>query len=433
MALSTHAHYVERNVAEADRLPEEKHDIPTSLPVAINAAPDSALFNAQESTVIDWSQPVVVVIDGVYPRPDRDSGSLDAVNYMKIFHMLGYQVSFIADTEFHIASCYRGQLEAMGVHCVCPPAYSSVENFLSTQGKLIDICFLSRVWSGGRYFEAVRLNCPQAKVVFNTVDMHHMREERGARLKRDRRALNIAMGTRERELYLAQLADATIVVSHIEAQFIKETLPGALVFTVPPIRDCPGGRNPFRARAGIGFIGGFLHDPNVDAVRYFLDGIWPRIQDRLPGAKFHIIGSNMPKDIASRCDPGLIPVGYVPDLAPHLEKLRITVAPLRYGAGAKGKILSSLAHGVPCVASDVAAEGMGLTDGENILIGHTAESFATHVVELYQNEQRWMLLSDAGVALIARDYSFEAGAKLMREVLYAVGAPSPKALRGSGT
>jgi glycosyltransferase involved in cell wall biosynthesis len=263
-------------------------------------------------------------------------------------------------------------------------------------------------------------------VIFNTVDLHYLREEREARLRGDRRALNLAQGTRENEIAITQLADATIVVSQHEEELLNKMVPGAAIHTVPLILEAPGNSgNGFAQRRGIGFIGSYLHAPDVDAVRYFLNEIWPRIYAEMPDVEFLAIGADLPGEIASRCDPGFIPTGYVEDLAKQFGKIRLTVAPLRFGAGAKGKVVSSLAHGVPCVASSIAAEGMALADEETVTIADTPQSFAENVVRLYNDQHRWTLLSQRGFALISQKHSLVAGKRRLENILSEMRAPMP--------
>jgi glycosyltransferase involved in cell wall biosynthesis/cephalosporin hydroxylase len=375
---------------------------------------------------INWLRPVVMIIDSVYPRPDRDSGSVDAINFVRIFQDLGYQVVFAPTVDFSAPSPYRDRLESMGVIAVRPPRYPSIEAFLHAAGTNIDVCFLSRADCGGQYTEQVRRRCPHAKVIFNTVDLQHLREEREARLRGDRRALNLAQRTREREIVITRLADATIVVSQYEEELLNKIVPGAAVHTVPLIREAPGHNgNGFAQRRGIGFIGGYSHLPNIDAVHHFLDKIWPSIYAQMPDVQFLVIGANLPADIANRRDSGFVPVGHVEDLTKQLGRMRLTVAPLRFGAGAKGKVASSLAHGVPCVASPIAVEGMGLSDEETIVVADTPESFVEKVVRLYTDEHRWTELSERGFALMSQHHSLAAGRYRLENILSEIGAPLP--------
>ncbi|MBB4650818.1 glycosyltransferase involved in cell wall biosynthesis [Aminobacter niigataensis] len=373
----------------------------------------------------DDARPTVLMVDGVYPRPDRDSGSVDAVNFIQIFQELGFRVIFFADTEYTEESPYRENLEEMGVNCICAPAYWSVEEFLRAHGGRIDVAFLSRVYCGGRIIEEVRRNCGDAKIVFNTVDLHHIREEREARMRGDRKAINRAQGTRERELAVARLADVTIVVSHEERRLLNQVIPGTPVSVVPLIRGVPGRKSGYLERSGIGFIGGYLHRPNTDAVTFFLDQVWPEVRKRLPEVKFYAMGADMPEHIRTRKDAGYVAVGHVSDLAESLEQIRVMVAPLRYGAGAKGKVVTSLAHGVPCVVTKVAAEGMALVHGQSVLIADSPGELAEQLVRLYTDEGLWNELSDGGYSLISEEHSFSKGRENIREILLEIGSAFP--------
>jgi glycosyltransferase involved in cell wall biosynthesis len=375
------------------------------------------------------SRPSVLMIDSVYPRPDQDSGSIDAFNYVRIFRDFGYDVIFIADAEFDTDTPkYRALLEQqLGVWCVRPPYCSSPQEFLSRYGDLIDVLFLSRVYSGGRHFESA-LQCANSKIIFNPVDLHFVRDGHEARLKNDRRALNLSFGTRERELHLCRSADATLVVSESERQMLEKLVPGCLTVSVPLMRDCPGRAAPFGSRSDIGFIGGFLHSPNVDAVSAFLAETWPLVRNRVPDLNLRVIGAAIPDFLRDRNEPGVVWVGHVADIEAAFAQLRVSIAPLRYGAGAKGKIVTSLAHGVPCVATPVAVEGMGLTDGSDIVVGHDAADFANKIVSVYEDETAWLRLSDGGLETVRSKHGYVYGRKRVGEVLVAIGAPMTASL-----
>lgn len=376
-----------------------------------------------------WSihrKPLALVVDSVYPRQDRDSGSVDTLHYVRMLNEYGYHIAFLAASEFSDPSPYRSRLESLGVEIVGPPHHRSINRFLTELGPHVELCLLCRVHSGGRYIELVRQLCSQAKVIFNTVDLHHLREEREALVTGDRRALDIATRTRRREISVARQADATIVVSREEHKLLSAAALDTPVHVVPLIRDAPGrDKKGFTARRGIAFLGGYRHRPNVDAVHYFLDEIWPLIRARLPDVEFAALGADLPADLADRCDPGFLPRGYVRDLREQLGNMRVMVAPLRYGAGAKGKVVTSLAHGVPCVASPMAAEGMGLVHGDTILIGDTARAFADHVVRLYTDETYWTRLSDQGIARMLQEHSVAAGKRRLQTILTDIKAPVP--------
>lgn len=369
------------------------------------------------------SGPRVLIIDSQWPQPDRDSGSVDAMNQIRLFRALGYRIFFAAD-EYDKALDYRAKLEDQGIFCLPVEHEVFVEDFIRLEGGTIDLFFLSRIYCGGRFLETIRRHNGTAKVVFNTVDLHHLREEREARVKGDRRELACAAATRERELYLVRQADATIVVSETEQKLLEKEVPGAAVYDIPLSRQVRSSIPGFESRTGIGFVGGFMHTPNVDAVRFFLSDVWPLVHARLPNCTFFIAGPNLPEEALAAVPAGVRYLGHVPDLDAWLDGLRLTVAPLRYGAGAKGKVASSLANGVPCVATPVAAEGMGLESGVNIVIADGAAEIAEQIVSTYADRDRWSLLSKESIRFAEKELSAEVIDRRLVALLGSLGLPA---------
>ncbi|GJE29637.1 glycosyltransferase [Methylobacterium organophilum] len=359
----------------------------------------------------------ILYIDSYHPRPKADSGSLDALNFLRIFIDMGFKVTFVAAAEFFNHNPYRVHIESMGVDCIDYYKFNSVENFIEKNGQKFDIFFLSRVHCGGNYYRLARKNSQKAKIVFNTVDLHHVREEREARLVGDRESLNRSYWTREREYYLSRMCDATIVVSSVEARLIENNVGGANIRVIPLLRDVTGRGKPFRERNGVGFIGGYRHTPNVDALLYLLTEIWPlvtMINDRLT---LYVMGADLPSSFRERNDRNVVYVGYVDDMEEALGTLRVTTAPLRYGAGAKGKVVSSLLHGVPCVATSVAVEGMDLVPGRDILVASDPAAFAEMICRLHEDQELWERVSQAGYDHASGLHDIMRGYDLIRSLL----------------
>ncbi|HZQ07511.1 MAG TPA: glycosyltransferase family 4 protein, partial [Anaerolineae bacterium] len=130
----------------------------------------------------------------------------------------------------------------------------------------------------------------------------------------------------------------------------------------------------------------------------------PLLRDRLH-APITIIGSEPPHWLKELSDPKILVTGYVRDLAAYLNRCRLTIAPLRYGAGVKGKVLESMSYGVPVVATSIAAEGIPAQDGCALLIADDPLRFADAVMELYMNQTLWNELSINGLVLIENYFS----------------------------
>ena len=168
-------------------------------------------------------------------------------------------------------------------------------------------------------------------------------------------------------------------------------------------------------------MGGFGHPPNADAVRYLISDILPLLRKQAPDCMTYIVGSKMPDEIMNLRVPGLTPVGFVPVLAEILHKLRCTMVPLRYGAGIKGKVLESFAHGLPCVMSEVAAEGLDLPEDLAWLVARSPAEFAEKLARVHEDEAFNRRLSEAGLAYIEQRYNADAVREALRVTLAGAG------------
>lgn len=211
--------------------------------------------------------------------------------------------------------------------------------------------------------------------------------------------------------------DLTLVVSPVEQALLAAEVPEARVEVLSNVHEVAGRGRGFDGRRDLWFVGGFQHPPNVDAVRWFVAEVWPQVRAELPDARFHVVGSKMPESMRALAGDGVEIHGHVADLSPFLDGCRVSVAPLRYGAGVKGKVNQAMAHGQPVVATPMAVEGMHLVDGEEVLVADTPAAFAAAVVRLYRDEALWDRLSLAGVANVARHFSFDAARAALARVL----------------
>ncbi|RKT44480.1 glycosyltransferase [Thiocapsa rosea] len=359
-----------------------------------------------------------LVIDLVTPTPDQDSGSVDAYSQLKILHELGYQPSFLPSLTLKREGHYTGDLERIGVECWHRPWITSLEDHLRTHGGRYRYVMISREPTAASYIDLVLRTCPRARIIFNTVDLHFLREQRQAEHSGNGTDLETAMAVRERELGVMRKADITILISATEQDLIARELPDVRTYQVPLIMEISDrSPTPFEERRDVLFIGGFRHLPNVDAVSWFVTSIWPQVKARIPGARLHVVGSNPTPAVLDLAGDDVLVHGFVPDVSGYFNHCRLSVAPLRFGAGLKGKVGRSLGYGLPVVATPMAAEGSGLSHGEEILVAVNDREFADGVVRLYEDEALWTKLSAASLAFFEERYSYSAGRRIFAGLL----------------
>lgn len=360
----------------------------------------------------------ILIIDACTPTPDKDSGSVDVQSYLTIIQSLGHKTTFIPADNFANMNGYTQNLQRIGVECLYAPFNTDVASHLKKHGEEYDVVMLYRANYAAQFIEDVKEYCAKAITIFNTVDLHFLRMQRQAEVEGSERLMKEAAEYKKTELELIEKTDKTIILSETELKLlIKEGVDKDKLHVIPLIREIPGRNNGFDQRKDIVFVGGFQHQPNVDAVHYFCKEIWPLIHSKLPGVKFYIVGSSMPKAIKELNGSGVYPVGYVEDLSEYFDTCRISVAPLRYGAGLKGKVGASLAYGLPCVATPTAVEGSGINNEEHALVSESPEGFADAICRLYLDSSLWQSLSDAGLKFVSDEYSLEAGSIRIEKVL----------------
>ncbi len=380
----------------------------------------------------------VLVIDHATPRPDRDSGSASAFLLLQILVRAGFDVTFAPAPLTHDGR-YTEALNALGITTLAAPRWTSLENVIEACAPRTDVLILSRAPVASQVFGHARRVAPATKILFDTVDLHFLRMEREAALTGDDAAMGVAREMRRTELDLVRRADATIVVSRYEEKILHEVLPSSRVRCIPVLREIPPypagvpqwqrrlahlpgvlgriGRAlahdvpPLGSRRDIVFVGGYEHRPNIDAMLWFCRDVWPLVLRKGFSGRLIVVGPDVPPELSALASDTIDIRGYVANLAALFDSCRLSIAPLRYGAGVKGKIVSSMSHGVPVVATSIAVEGMALRDGRDILIADAPGVIADRIVALYDDPRLWRRLSRNSYEQFIRRFSVEAGAR----------------------
>jgi glycosyltransferase involved in cell wall biosynthesis len=358
----------------------------------------------------------VLIVDATTPTPDQDSGSLRMVNLMRVLGDLGCRTTFLPDNRLRVER-YTPALQAIGVEALYAPWNADPVKFFRERGAEFDAIVLSRHYVAASYVGLARLYAPRAKLIFDTVDLHYLREQRAYELEKKPELARHAAATKAQELKLIRESDETLVVSEAEQALLAKDAPGARVEVLSNVHEVHGCRKPFAERGDLVFVGGFQHPPNTDAVTWFVREVFPLVRTKLPDARFHVIGSKVPASITALADEHVLVHGYVEDIAPYMDGCRVSVAPLRYGAGVKGKVNMAMSYGLPVVATPVAVEGMHVVDGEDVLVAEDASAFAEAVVRTCSDGALWNRLSAGGLANVQRHFSFDAARTAVRRIL----------------
>ncbi|MBO3083857.1 glycosyltransferase [Cellulomonas fengjieae] len=364
--------------------------------LALHLPPDAALVQRAARRL--HGNGIVVVIDHYVPRADEDAGSVRMLAMMRALRQLGFAVFFVPDNR-HRSEPYTRTLQDMGVEVLY--GHGNLGTLLIELREDLVAVVASRVTVAWGYVVQVRSLVPEVPLVFDTVDLHFLREERAAQLAGLEGLPPKAVALRELELAMVRAADATVVVSSFERDLLTTLVPEARVRVLPTVHE----QRPDAAdvtpqgREGVLFVGSFAHPPNADGLRWFTSEVLPLLEAARPGLRVDVVGRDPLPELVESAPPGVTYHGWVEDLAPLYAGARVVIAPLRFGAGVKGKIGEAMSHGVPVVMTPVGAEGMDIRDGETAVVADDAAGFAAGVLTLLEDDETWTALSHA-----ARDH-----------------------------
>ncbi len=345
----------------------------------------------------------VVVFDHEIPAPDQDSGSLRMASLLQILAESGRRVTFVPHNR-GLREPYTTQFHQMGIEV--SHGHEDWRKLIADYAPDLEMIICSRPSVAADIFPQVVEAAPAVPLVYDMVDFHGLRLRRrgdsdGSTGRRHADAMV------ELERAMVRMADVTIAITEDEAAMVRELEPQARVTVVPNVHGSARSTASFEDRSGLLFVGAWRHTPNRDAITWLMDDIMPVVWASNPAIKLHLVGSDMPESIV---DPSITQVtrhGWVEDLGPLFDSVRLSIAPLRFGAGMKGKVGDSLIRGVPVVTTPIGVEGFGET-AASVLVADDAAGIATHILALHDDEQRWQSLADAGHQAVTRDLGFEA-------------------------
>jgi O-antigen biosynthesis protein len=352
----------------------------------------------------------VFIIDDKIPEFDKDSGSRRLTEIIKLLLKNKIGVFLMADLkEYRYKTEYVTFFIKLGV-IVYEPSLNQESKlitrdvFLKLSLPKVTAVWLHRPEIFKKYAPIVKEYNPEMKLFFDMVDFHYLRFKREAILSDDKEILKTAEKYLELELENCHLADRTIVISELDKTALQpyfdddsKTIAIGNIHQFIENNDLPN----FSQRKDLIFVGGFDHKPNVDCVNYLHSEIMPIIWKTHPEISISIIGSKVPDVVKALDTPNFRIIGYVENLDSYFNASRLFVAPLRYGAGIKGKIGQSLEYSLPLVTTTIGAEGFDFLDNTNLMIANTTEEIAQKIITIYEDEAIWNKISKNSYKAIA--------------------------------
>ena len=333
-----------------------------------------------------------LLIDEYFPDVKRDSGSIDTFNYLNALNSLGYKVFF--STLYKGNAILEKHILDININTIQP---ENLEQWILINNESIDLIVIFRYQTANACIDLIENFCGKAKKIFYTSDLNFLREERALALGKD--INSNSSNVRKIEIDLMYRFDTTIVVSSYEKELIESIDSNINVTHIPLIRDYVGTEYPWAVRGkNVGFIGGYNHTPNIDAVENIVNNILPRLKLLDPDIKIILAGSNMPEQINNLSIEGLEQIGFVEELHHFFDQLKCSIAPLRFGAGEKGKVLSSLAHGLPVISTSIGAEGICQDNkGIGVIVEDDHQKFAEAIFHTCNDQTKFEILSNEAI------------------------------------
>lgn len=367
----------------------------------------------------------VLVIGYVWPEPRSSAASGHVMQILDTFLQQGWDVTFSSPAGI---GEHKADLLALGIReCPIELNNSSFDTFVAELAP--DIVLFDQFMMEEQFGWRVEKQCPDALRILETSDLQSLRHARHQRLKErlkvsddqnDFSAL-FAPALREefehmadtdlakREIAALYRCDLSLMISEVEIDLLVEQfkVPRALLHWCPLMLDTPLPEfSPFEDRAHFLSIGNFRHAPNWDAVLWMKTTLWPLIRQQLPGAQLHIYGAYTPPKATAlhNAAQGFHVMNWAEDALQVMSSARICLAPLRFGAGIKGKIVDAMLCGTPNVTTPIGAEGMNGDMPWPGAIAESASTFADAAVQLYKDQALWTQAQDRGRELLAARY-----------------------------
>ncbi len=364
----------------------------------------------------------VLVIDHYVPRIDKDAGSRTISNFIDVLLELNYSVKFLGENA-SLGIHYQKRLQEKGVEVLYGSRFDftqkSWRSYFKEHWTDFDAILMSRSSVCAPIMNYLRANNYTGNLIYYGHDLGFLRVEGEAELKHDPSLHKLAKTLKEAEDYMYSEADNSLVCGFDELGYLKGYIDKPLHYVPPYFFDIAADTAGYEQREGLLFVGGFNHPPNQDAMKWFLDEVYRPLHKT--GITLTIAGSKMPKFIFDyKVRFPLLQV--LPDVPAYeldelYDRTRISIAPLRSGAGVKGKVIEAMAKGVPVVGTVVAFEGMPKSN-DFVYKGYdSAEEIGAAILRVYGGKDLWEKLSRFGKQYVSDNFNKENMKQVFRNII----------------
>jgi O-antigen biosynthesis protein len=341
------------------------------------------------------------------PEFDREGGSRRIFHLLEMLRQAGWAVSYVTENP-HGDERYVRVLQQMGIAVY--RGFDARTDELFRFGNF-DVAIFAFWYVAEDQIRRIRKISRSTKVIVDVIDLHWLRHAREYFVQpssgRRPSVKNSDFASEMlRELSSYSQADAVFTVSDKEGEMITELLGNRVrVYTVPDREDDIRSPLPYNDRHGMVFVGNFRHPPNADAVTFFCDSVLPKLDPTLLAKHpVMVVGNDPPARVLryAKTSPFVRVVGWVPSVVPYLQRARVSIVPMRYGAGTKRKLVQALMARTPTVTTSMGIEGLDVVPDEQVLVADGAERFATAIERLLRDRKLWTKLADQGIEQVMR-------------------------------
>jgi glycosyltransferase involved in cell wall biosynthesis len=374
----------------------------------------------------------LLVLGYVWPEPNSSAAGSHMLSLLTFFIHQGWQITFASPAQQgeHKVDLTELGIDEKTVALNC----SSFDDFISELNP--NMVLFDRFMLEEQFGWRVKKYCPDAMRILDTEDLHSLRYARHQALKQNRHLTKLDLNSdiAKREIAAIFRCDLSLIISDYELELLKNHygVPEHILLHCPFMLDLQNfvpSQNSYSDKQHFISIGNFRHEPNWDATLFLKQIIWPLIRKKLPKVELHIYGAYPPPKVTQlhNLKEGFLVKGWAEDAKQKMQQARVCLAPLRFGAGIKGKLAEAMFCGTPNVTTNIGIEGMamgsdwsGLTTDLDKFDNRkgSAVHFADHAIQLYQNEVLWQQKQQNGYRLIKANFDKD---KIQSKILARIG------------